>query len=89
MHDDNGLFYYPDPANKQVRVYVREDGGGISFRLWHQEHPHVWEQHEWLAYDVIKAAASMYQERGTGTDPLALYDVNVARALIREEQRKK
>ena len=89
MHDDNGLYYYPDPTNTQVRVYVREEPGGVSFRLWHQDHPQVWEQHEWLNYEVIKAAAAMYKERGSGTDPLTLYDVNVARALLKEETRKR
>ena len=88
MKDDRGLYYHPDPSNHKIRVYVREGAGGIEFRLWRSEHPEVWEQHEWLPYAVVSAAATMYKERGTGADPLALYDLNVAQALIRGEALK-
>lgn len=88
MKDDNGLYYYPDPADRQTRVYVRENAGGIEFRLWRSEHPEVWERHGWLAHSVLSAAASLYKERGNGIDPLVFYDVNVARALLKDEARK-
>ena len=88
MKDDNGLYYYPDPSDRNTRVYVREGGGGIEFRLWRTDHPEVWEQHGWLPYDVVSAAAAMYKERGTGADPLAFYDLNVARALVKGEALK-
>jgi hypothetical protein len=88
MRDDRGLYYHPDPSDHKTRVYVREGVGGIEFRLWRSEHPEVWERHEWLSYDVVSAAALMYKERGTGTDPLSFYDFNVARALIRGEALK-
>lgn len=88
MKDDNGLYYYPDPADHSSRVYVREGAGGIEFRLWRSEHPEVWEKHGWLAYEVVEAAAQMYKERGTGADPLTLYDYNVAQALVKEEARR-
>ena len=88
MKDDKGLYYYPDPSDTQTRVYVREAPHGVEFRLWRSDHPEVWEQHHWLAYEVVAAAATMYKERGTGVNPLTFYDLNVARALIKDEARK-
>ena len=88
MKDDRGLYYHPDPSDHNTRVYVREGTGGIEFRLWRSEHPEIWEQHEWLPYAVVSAAAVMYKERGTGADPLVFYDLNVAQALIRGEALK-
>ncbi|MDR0339559.1 MAG: hypothetical protein LBH65_04710 [Desulfovibrio sp.] len=88
MKDDKGLYYHPDPADAGSRVYVRESAAGVEFRLWRADHPEVWEKHQWLAHSVIEAAALMYKERGSGADPLALYDLNVARALIKDEERK-
>ncbi len=84
MKDDKGLYYHPDPSDNKTRVYVRESAGGVEFRLWRQDHPDVWERHEWLAYDVLVAAAAMYKERGRESDPLSFYDLNVARALLKE-----
>ena len=88
MHDERGHYYYPDPANTQARVYVRRGAhGGVEFRLWHHEHTHVWEQHDWLPEDVLRAAADMYKAQGrgpAGADPLRLYDSAVAHALLRE-----
>jgi hypothetical protein len=87
MRDDKGLYYYPDPSDRNTRVYVRGGAGGIEFRLWRRERPEVWRRHEWLAYDVLLAAAAMYRERGGETDPLAFYDLNVAEALLKEDAR--
>lgn len=89
MKDDKGLYYYPDPSDSKTRVYVREAPSGMEFRMWRADHPEVWERHGWLALDVLSAAAGMYRERGTGTDPLAFYDARVARALLIDEARKK
>lgn len=88
MQDDNGFYYYPDPSDKRTRVYVRNGRSDIEFRLWRQDHPEVWDTHNWLPYDVVRAAALMYQERGTGADPLALYDYNVAKALLKGTARQ-
>ena len=88
MKDDKGLYYHPDPSDSKTRVYVRQGAGGVEFRMWRADYPEVWETHEWLVYDVIQAAVSLYKERGHDTDPLALYDLNVARALLKEEARK-
>lgn len=88
MHDERGHYYYPDPSNTRARVYVRRGAhGGVEFRLWHNEHAHVWEQHDWLPEDVLRAAADMYkaEKRGPdGADPLRLYDSAVAHALLKE-----
>lgn len=89
MKDDKGLYYHPDPSDYGSRVYVRRGAGDIEFRLWRADHPEVWEKHGWLTYDVVLAAAAMYKERGTGADPLVLYDVNVARALLKDEERSR
>ncbi len=87
MQDENGFYYHPDPSDPETRVYVRKGQAGAEFRLWRKGRPEVWERHEWLPHAVILAAAAMYKERGSASDPLALYDLNVANALIREAER--
>lgn len=86
MQDERGRYYYPQPGNPKVRVYVRNGQNGVEFRLWAEGHPEIWEQHEWLEHDVVRLAAEMYQsERDPDADPLRLYDINVARALLAGE----
>jgi hypothetical protein len=87
MKDEKGFYYHPDPADTETRVYVRKGPEGAEFRLWRKDRPDVWERHEWLSHQVITAAAAMYKERGRATDPLALYDLNVANALLKEAAR--
>lgn len=89
MRDDLGSYYYPNPADTRSRVYVRQGEGGIEFRLWHAEYPLVWEKHGWLPQAALEAAAAMYRENGNSADPMVLYDVAVATALIKEENRRK
>ena len=91
MQDASGLYYYPDPTDIRSRVYVRQGAVDVEFRLWHKEHPEAWDKHGWVTYTTIQALAAMYKERGTGTgsDPLTLYDINVAKTLIKEHERKK
>ncbi len=88
MKDENGHYYYPDPSDRDTRVYVREQPGGIEFRLWRGSYPEVWEKHGWLPYEIISAAASMYKERGNSSNPLVFYDINVARALLKDTSRR-
>lgn len=88
MNDANGFYYYPNPEDTRSRVYVRQGLGDVEFRLWHAEYPEVWERHGWVAYGMIEQLAAMYKEGGRGSDPLVLYDINVARALVKEERRK-
>lgn len=87
MRDERGVYYYAEPGNPRVRVYVRRnDAGEVEFRIWSAESPEVWEKHGWIAYDVINAAASLYrQERNANANPLKLYDLNVANALLAGE----
>lgn len=85
MKDQNGLYYYPNPADTGTRVYVRSGPSGPEFRLWQRDLPEVWEKHQWLPLAVIEAAAKMYQESPGRSDPLRLYDQAVAEALIRAD----
>ena len=64
-------------------MYVRENDGMIEFRLWNQDHPEIWERHGWLDMDIIRRAARMY--KGKGDNPLKLYDLDIARVLLREK----
>lgn len=83
------MYYYPNPSDTRGRVYVREGTDGIEFRLWHAEFPMVWERHDWVPQKALEAAAAMYRESGNAANPMALYDIAVATALIREERRRK
>ena len=84
MKDKKGLYYYPFPQNKRVRMYVRKTDGTIWFRLWNADDPELWKEHGWIPYDAIKQAAAMY--RGKGLDPNQAYDVGVAEMLVKESE---
>ncbi len=88
MKDERGLYYYPQPGNTKVRVYVRRGAtGGVEFRLWEAEHVEVWEKHSWLPTQVIREAARLYKKSGRGnadSNPMILYDEAVAEALLVE-----
>ena len=88
MKDQLGLYYHPQAGNAQSRVYVRRGPDGeVEFRLWRADHPEVWERHPWLSMAVVRSAARMYQqERKTESDPTLLYDIDVARALLQEDE---
>ena len=88
MKDQLGLYYHPQAGNAQSRVYVRRGPDGeVEFRLWRADHPEVWERHPWLSMAVVRSAARMYQqERNAEADPLLLYDIDVARALLQEDE---
>lgn len=83
MKDDRGMFYYPFPQNKLVRMYVDQLDGEIRFRMWNQEDPDMWQQHGWVPYGAILQAASMY--KGDDFDPGQAYDIELAGALLKEE----
>lgn len=87
MKDQNGLYYHPNPADTSTRVYVRQGASGPEFRLWRHDLPEVWEKHQWIPFAVIEAAAAMYKEGASGSDPMQLYDKAVAEALIKEDAR--
>ena len=53
--------------------------------MWNSEHAEIWERHDWIPYDAIEAAAAEYKARKAGTDPLEMYDLNVAKRLLADE----
>ena len=83
MKDQRGLYYFPFPQNKKVRMYVRAVSGEPEFRMWNQDDPQMWEEHEWVPYSAITQAAAMY--KGGAFDPNRAYDLHAALALIREQ----
>lgn len=88
MRDQLGLYYHPQAGDTQSRVYVRRGlDGEVEFRLWRADHPEVWERHPWLSLAVVRQAAQLYQQERNGeADPLRLYDLAVARALLKEAE---
>ena len=58
MKDAKGLYYYPFPQNKRVRMYVREVEGTVGFRLWNQDDPELWVQHGWVSHEAIQQASA-------------------------------
>jgi len=80
MQDERGLYYYPFPENKRVRMYVAKRADDICFRMWNSDQPELWEEHGWVPYDALKQAMGMYT--GKGFDPAVAYDLEAARALI-------
>jgi hypothetical protein len=87
MKDDRGLYYYPNPLNKTFRTYVKMEAGEFWFRLWSAEDATLWEEHDWIPYGAIKKASEMYT--GNTFDPSQAYDIDLARALIKEDEREK
>jgi len=84
MKDKKGLYYYPFPQNKRVRMYVREAEGTIWFRLWNADDPEVWEEHGWVPYGAIEQAAAMYKK--SAFNPNQAYDIQVAEMLLKESR---
>lgn len=84
MKDKLGVYYYPNPQNKRVHMYVKEEGGMIWFRLWHVDDPKLWDDHGWMPYDAIKQAEGMYN--GRHFNPGLAYNLDIAKALIEESK---
>lgn len=82
MKDERGTYYTPSLQHPEIRMYVRDNEGTIEFRLYNPSEPIVWEKHQWVPYEAIQAAAEMYKERATGRNPLALYDLDIAKKLL-------
>ena len=85
MKDDLGLYYYPNPLNKDFRMYVREMQGETCFRMWSAEDSKLWEDHDWVPYGAVKKATEMYE--GQAIDPKQAYDIEIARALLKEAKK--
>lgn len=84
MKDGNGLYYYPFPQNKRVRMYIRAKFNDIEFRMWNQDDPKMWEAHDWVPYAAIEQAKPMY--KGGPFDPDKAYDIATARALLADDE---
>jgi len=82
MKDELGLYYYPFPDNKRVRMYVQQGSGAVWFRLWSADDPGLWDEHGWVPYGAIEQAQTIY--KGKGFDPRQAYDIDVAKEIIRE-----
>ena len=85
MQDDKGLFYYPFPQNKRVRMYVKDEEGQVWFRLWSQTDAELWDKHGWVPWDAIHKAKQLYKtERPGGTfEADKAYDIEVARVILK------
>jgi hypothetical protein len=82
LKDDTGLYYYPNPSNKKIRMYVCLKKGQLCFRMWDNEDSTLWETHGWVPYEAIKQAGEIYQ----GTfDHHSVYDLAIAQALLKEK----
>lgn len=84
MNDERGRFYYPFPANRRVRMYVKREDGLLWFRMWNADDPAMWEEHGWVPYEAIREAAAMYT--GKGFDPRRAYDPEIAAAVLAEPE---
>jgi hypothetical protein len=84
MKDHRGIYYYPFPQNKRVKMYVRRFGDDIEFRLWNQDDTDLWEEHGWVSYDAVVLAANRFDK--TKFNPDQAYDIEVARAILREDR---
>jgi hypothetical protein len=84
MKDQRGLYYYPFPKNKRVRMYVRQGDGEPEFRMWNQDDLMLWDTHGWVPHSAIVQASAMY--KGGGFDPDRAYDVHAAAELLKEDK---
>ncbi len=82
MQDDRGCYYYPFPQDKKIRMYVRMVEKQVEFRLWNSDDPMIWEKHKWIPMEAIRQAAALYDK--DKPDPLQLYDIQVAEAVLRD-----
>ena len=83
MKDRRGLYYYPFPRNKRVRMYVKEEAGEVFFRMWNTDDPQLWLDHGWVPHGAIIKAAAMYNNRNR-FDPSQAYDIKIAQSLLKE-----
>lgn len=85
MQDTFGVYYYPMPGHRFIRMYVRENQDVIEFRLHNEKDPQLWTEHGWLTYEAVRQAAEMYS-RPDGKNPLHWYDFDVALHVLKEAQ---
>lgn len=83
MKDKIGIYYYPFPETKRVRMYVREKDGDVEFRMRNDDDPTIWSDHGWVPHGAIQQAKVLYENRGP-FDPNRAYDIQVANALLQD-----
>ena len=81
MKDKVGMYYYPFPENKRVRMYVREKDSEVEFRMRNDDDPSIWTDHGWVPYAAIQQAQVLYGKRGS-FDPDRAYDLQLAKELL-------
>jgi hypothetical protein len=84
MKDDRGLYYYPNPQSKGLKMYVRRFGDDIEFRLWSRDEPNLWEEHGWISHEAVVLAAKRFEKKAF--NPNQAYDIAVAKALLNEKR---
>lgn len=82
MKDEKGVYYFPFPQNPKVRMYVREDQGTVWFRLLNEADPGLWDDHGWIPWEALEQAMALRTPKDF--DPKQAYDLNVARAVLKE-----
>jgi hypothetical protein len=85
MKDGYGVYYYPFPDNRRVRMYVKSEQDSIFFRLWSADDPDLWTEHGWVPYEAVKKAIRLYS--GRRFNPSQAYDPVIARAVLREAEK--
>lgn len=83
MKDERGLYYFPFPQNRRVKMYVRRVAEDIEFRLWNADEPALWDEHGWVPHGAVLAASKMYT--GREFDPKTAYDRHLAEALLADD----
>ncbi len=84
MKDEYGVYYYPFPENKRVRMYVKRGDSSVLFRLWNADDSRLWEEHGWIPYEAIQEAKKIYE--GRNFSPTRAYDLDIAKAVLREAE---
>jgi hypothetical protein len=87
MKDERGLYYYPTIQTRTTRMYVREEGGTILFRLWSDNNPEIWDKHGWIPRQAVEQAADRYKQRDQKRNPLGLYDLAIAKRLVEDDRK--
>jgi hypothetical protein len=83
MKDENGLYYYPFPDNKRVRMYVQDTDGVICFRMWSADDAELWKSHGWVPFRAILEASQMSTQKHF--DLKQAYDIRIARELLQDK----
>ena len=66
-------------------MYVRGDGDTVCFRLWNADDEQMWASHGWVPHPAIRQASAMFHKKKS-FDPDRAYDIDVAKAILKEEE---